>query len=141
MPNKRVPKAKIDRVLELVSEGMSVAQACRQKDTCCEKTFYNWLNDDDEEGSKVQRYTHAREARADAIFEEMLEIADDGTNDFVMKEGRNGTEYEALDTDHVQRSRLRIETRKWMLGRMSPSKYGDKLDVAHTGDIVVEIKK
>jgi hypothetical protein len=136
MANKRVPKQAIDKVLSLVAQGYSVAKATKEDGTCSEATFYNWLNDD-EDGKKLERYTRAREDRAEHHFEEMLEIADDGSNDFMTREdGR-----EVVDQEHIQRSRLRIETRKWMLGKMSPSKYGDKLDVQHGGNVIVEIKK
>ena len=53
----------------------------------------------------------------------------------------DGSTSEVLDSEHVQRSTLRIRTRQWMLGRMSPTKYGDKLDVSHGGNVIVEIKK
>ncbi len=37
-----------------------------------------------------------------------------------------------LDHEHVQRSRLRVDTRKWLMARMAPKKYGDKMQ--HTGE-------
>ena len=140
MANRKLPKKAYDRVFERMAEGWSVKQACLEDDTPSEAAFYKWLNDD-EDGAKVERYTRAREARADYIFEDMLDIADDASNDYMMRQNRDGTESEVLDSEHVQRSRLRIDTRKWMLGRMSPTKYGDKLDVSHGGNVIVEIKK
>ena len=57
----------------------------------------------------------------------MLDIADDSTNDYMMKQGEDGSEYEALNAEHIQRSRLRIETRKWLSSKLKPKKYGDKI--------------
>ncbi len=37
-----------------------------------------------------------------------------------------------LDHEHVQRSRLRVDTRKWAAGKLAPKRYGDKLQ--HTGE-------
>jgi hypothetical protein len=89
-------------------------------------TFLKWINED---AFKQNQYAHACEVRADAIFDEMLEIADDGTNDYMEKIRRDGTSEEVLNSEHVQRSKLRIDARKWMLSKMNPKKYGDKLDL------------
>lgn len=62
------------------------------------------------------QYAHARDNRAEGIFEETLEIADNST------------------PESVQVDRLRIDTRKWMVGKMQPKKYGDKLDVTSGGE-------
>lgn len=137
----KLPEKAFERVLQLVSEGLSVAEACRQDDTPCQKSFYEWLKVEGKSEDRLQRYAHARDSRADVIFEEMIEIADDASNDWMERQNRDGSTTEVLDTEHVQRSRLRIETRKWMLGKMSPAKYGDKLDVQHGGNVIVEIKK
>jgi hypothetical protein len=59
----------------------------------------------------------------------MLDIADDGTNDFITKTSSDGTEFEVVNTEHIQRSKLRIDTRKWNLSKMQPKKYGEKLDL------------
>jgi hypothetical protein len=38
-----------------------------------------------------------------------------------------------LNGEHIQRSRVRIDTRKWMLSKMLPKSYGDKTEVAVVG--------
>ncbi len=38
----------------------------------------------------------------------------------------------ALDHEHVQRSRLRVDTRKWAAGKLAPKRYGDKLNLGGT---------
>jgi hypothetical protein len=66
--------------------------------------------------------------QADALFDEALEIADDAAGDWSTdKDGKR-----VLDHEHVQRSRLRVDTRKWAAGKMAPKRYGDKMQ--HTGD-------
>ena len=39
-----------------------------------------------------------------------------------------------INHDVIQRDRLRVDARKWMLGKMQPKKYGDKLDVTSDGE-------
>lgn len=89
-----------------------------------------WLREKPEFASQ---YARATDARADAIFDEMFDIADDGTNDFRQRENRDGAIIEELDYDHVQRSKLRIDTRKWALARMAPRKYGERVVNEHVG--------
>ncbi len=62
--------------------------------------------------------------QADALFDEALEIADDVSGDWSTdKDGKK-----VLDHENIQRSRLRVDTRKWAAGKMAPKRYGDKLD-------------
>ena len=75
-----------------------------------------------------KQYAYAREAQAEALFDESIDIADDGSNDYVTKKRPDGSEFEAFDHEHVQRSRLRIDTRKWMVAKLAPKKYGDKAE-------------
>jgi len=94
-------------------------------------TVYAWLNPESKEYDKEfsDNYARARQEREDAIFDDMLDIADDGSNDFMKKQIGEDLEIEVLNSEHIQRSRLRIDARKWILSRMNPKKYGDKVDI------------
>ena len=78
-------------------------------------------------------YAAAREAQADYLAEELLEIADDATNDWMQRRREDGTIATVLNGEHVQRSRLRIDTRKFLLAKLQPKKYGDHVTTALTG--------
>lgn len=81
-------------------------------------------------------YAIARGERATAIFEETLEIADDGRNDWMEKLSASGEAVGwAQNGEAVNRSRLRVDTRKWFLSRMDPKKYGEKQSVEHSGSV------
>ncbi len=45
-----------------------------------------------------------------------------------------------LNGEHVQRSRLRIDTRKWLAGKLKPKKYGDRINLDHAGEIKTVVK-
>ncbi len=79
-----------------------------------------------------EQYARAREAQADTLFDEILEIADDGTNDYVIRKGE-GEDVERVDHDHIARSRLRVDARKWMASKLQPKKYGDKVQQELSG--------
>jgi hypothetical protein len=70
----------------------------------------------------------------DAIAEEALEIADDGSNDWMERRRKDGSTEEVVNSEHVQRSKLRIETRLKLLAKWSPKRYGDKQTHSSGGD-------
>jgi hypothetical protein len=91
-------------------------------------TIFKWINDIPEFSDK---YAHAKEAQADYFAEELLDIADDGSNDWMTK--RFGeTEVEIPNPEVLQRSKLRVDTRKWLMSKFKPKRFGDK--VQHTGE-------
>lgn len=98
-------------------------------------TIFNWFRT--QEGF-LNQYKAAKEEQADAMAEEMLDIADDGTNDWMeVRDSEGATIGYKVNGEHVQRSRLRIDTRKWLASKLKPKKYSEKLDMAVTGTIGV----
>lgn len=91
------------------------------------RTVYRWLASN---GDFRQKYTHAKELQAELIADEMLDIADDGSNDY-MTITKGQETYNVEDREVTNRSKLRIETRKWLLSKLLPKRYGDKLAVEH----------
>lgn len=77
----------------------------------------------------LDRYARAREAQADALAEEIIEISDESTYDTARDE--NGKVI--VNMEHIQRDRLRVDSRKWLAGKLRPKKYGDKQTLEHTG--------
>jgi hypothetical protein len=120
-------KEKIDLIIDLIEEGGSIRAILKRPDTIGTKTFYKWLEESEE---LQERYKKATQKRADNIFEEMLEIADKQSADMSYNERGE----EIINHNVINRSRLQIDTRKWMLGKLNPKKYGDKLDVTSGGD-------
>lgn len=83
-----------------------------------------WLGDADK-AAFLESYRRAREAQADLIFDECLEIADDSSSDG--ERADNGKESQNA-TEQVARSKLRVDTRLRMAGKLAPKKYGDKVE-------------
>ena len=94
-------------------------------------TIFKWLNDYKEFS---EQYARAKEAQADAFAEEILDIADDGTNDWVEIHGRDGENTGWRENgEAIRRSVLRVDARKWLMGKLKPKKYGDKVQAEVTG--------
>lgn len=86
-----------------------------------------YLNQDEK---FLAQYTRAKEEQADFLAEEMLEIADDSSNDTTKIYDKAGNEIEVENREWVNRSRLRVETRKWIASKLKPKKYSDKIEIA-----------
>lgn len=103
----------------------------------CVATVFSWMRT--KEGF-LNQYARATEERSESFVEEMTDISDDGTNDWMEKLGTDGTPIGwQINGEHVNRSRLRIETRKWIAAKMKPKKYGEPkqplIDAAAAGAI------
>lgn len=76
-----------------------------------------------------EQYARARQIGYQLLADEILEISDDGANDtYVDEDGQLRT-----DQDVIARSKLRVDSRKWMLSKMLPKVYGEKLQTEHSG--------
>ncbi|GAT33283.1 hypothetical protein TSACC_21696 [Terrimicrobium sacchariphilum] len=91
------------------------------------KTVHAWLNEHED---FRKSYVLARERQADLLFDECLEIADNAAQDTILLE-KNGCEIELPDKEWILRSKLRVDTRMRMAGKLAPKKYGDKQEVTH----------
>ncbi len=125
-PSKYTPKLAA-RICERIADGEPLRSVCRDATMPDKSTVLRWLGNDENAEFRDQ-YAHAREMQADGLFDEALEIADDVSGDWT--EDRDGKK--VFDHEHVQRSRLRVDTRKWAAGKLAPKVYGDKMQ--HTGD-------
>lgn len=115
-----------NRIIKHIEEGNSLRSALDMHDMPSSQTFYIWINEDED---KSKQYARACEERSDLIFEEILGIADESYADKkILEDGK-----EVVDGEVVQRSRLRIDARKWMLSKMNPKKYGDRNTVEIEG--------
>jgi hypothetical protein len=115
--------------------GQSLREVCRRDDMPARSTVQSWLAKHEEFSDQ---YARACQIRQEELFDEIFEIADDGSNDWMDRQVGDQT-VEVVNQEAIQRSKLRIDTRKWALSKMNPKKYGEKLDLNHEGGISVNI--
>lgn len=132
----RPSKYSLQLALEIcarIADGESVLQICKDPAMPSQSTFYSWLLAANDEFP--EKYALAQECRAHKLFDEILSIADDPTHDWVERTSKDGEEsFIVGNQDHINRSRLRVDTRKWMAGKLAAKKYGDKITQEHTGE-------
>jgi len=108
-----------------ISDGEPLKAVCREPGMPSAPIVFQRLTSDPEFQS---RYAHARAVQADMIADEVLEIADDGRNDWMERHGRDAEGW-LLNGEHTARSRLRIDARKWYLEKIAPKKYGNAMRI------------
>jgi hypothetical protein len=123
-----IPQEAADYICDQIAEGRSLRSILKDADMPASSTVFKALAADRE---FAERYARAREVQADALFDEILDIADDSKNDTIVDADGNIS----TDQEVVARSRIRIDARKWMAGKLRPKVYGEKLDLNHSGRI------
>ena len=132
--NSQRPNARqYDRkaITELVCSELALGKSLRSILDADDKlpsasTFLDWIGAD---SFLAEQYAHARQLAYELLADEIVAIADENytTDEHGVKE--------RLSSEAIQRNRLRVDTRKWMLAKMLPKVYGDHTKVTneHTG--------
>lgn len=124
-PTKRT-KAVEEEILERMSKGEPLAAICRSDPKFPSTVQWNaWCRQDE-----ALRIAHdkARDAGEEVLLAECLGIADDASNDWMLSNAKDNPGWK-LNGEHVQRSKLRIETRLKLLAKWNPRKWGDKTTI------------
>lgn len=117
-----------DEACARMSSGQTLREVCRDPRMPVESTVRTWAVRDDPPGIYAQ-YSRARLALAEHWADETVQIADDATNDWMDRQRKDGSIDRVTDREHIERSKLRVYQRNWMLARLIPRTYGDRLHV------------
>lgn len=120
-----------DRICEGLAIGRSLRSMCMQDDMPGLSTVYQWFRKFPE---FAENYARAREDQADTFADELVSIADDASDDYVNRQREDGSTYVAIDHDHINRARLRVDTRKWIASKLKSKNYGDRVEATLKGD-------
>ena len=129
-----VPPAMQDKICERLALGESLSKICRDDSMPGMSTIYAVLLRDDK---FQERYTRAREQQSDTYMDQCVDIADDTANDTITLINKNGEEYEKTNFDHINRSRLKVDTRIKIAEKMAPRKYMPQNRTEHAGGVTV----
>jgi len=124
-PKKTAKPAKPERdkdaicqsVLQGMRDGLSAFKAC-QSAGVPQSTFNRWV---DADVKLAEDYAHAREDLIERMANEVLELADSE----VPETGDGKRDWQA-----IQQRKLQVDSRKWLLSKLAPKKYGDRLELA-----------
>lgn len=113
-----------DEICNRIAEGESLRSICRDEHMPHRRTVINWALTDGH--TFFAQYAKARDIQADAMVDEITDITDDASNDWMERESKKGNIEIICNNEAVNRSRLRFEARKWIAGKIRPKKYGEK---------------
>ena len=120
-PSKKTSEI-VDEIMNGIADGTPLREICRREGMPNWRTVNDWLEADEE---MAARFARAREIGFDAIAEDILSNVDN---------------VKAI-SEHIQRSKLRVDARKWAASKLKPGTYGEKLALDHSGALNVTIGK
>jgi hypothetical protein len=125
---------KADAICARLAEGESLRAICRDDGMPSAPTVILWVRTNK---PFAEQYATARETGYQLLADQLLEIADDSSRDTYVDDNGNTR----TDTEVVARSRLRLDTRKWMLSKMLPKVYGDKVELGGSLELNAKIER
>lgn len=118
-----------DSICEQLADGKSMRSVCLQDDMPSMSTVFKWLREKEEFS---QQYAKAKEESADAMAEDLLQIADTPVMGEIKTIKPDGS-VEIKQDEMLGHRRLQVDTRKWLMSKMKPKKYGEKIDHTTNG--------
>jgi hypothetical protein len=142
MPTHKFNEGIAQKICEEIMNKRSLTAICKDPAMPSVRTVTRWLADP-RLAKFREMYYQARRVQAEMLIDEIFEIADDTKDDWKPTRNKHGkiNGYKP-DNDAIQRSRVKIDVRKWFASKMVPRMYGEHLDVSHdvTGDLAELLK-
>jgi hypothetical protein len=107
-----------NEICERIAGGESLRKICKDEKMPNITTVWHWLNNDE---ALDKQYTRAREEQAETLADEIIDISDEKKDDTYLDKDGN----EVIDHEAIARSRLRVDSRKWIASKLKPKRFGD----------------
>ena len=118
-----------DEICEQLAMGISMRTIAGSDKMPAMSTLFKWLREIDEFS---EQYAKAKQESADAMAEDVIYIADTPVMGEIRTIRPDGS-IEVKQDEMLGHRRLQIDTRKWLMAKMKPKKYGDKIDMTTNG--------
>jgi hypothetical protein len=129
-------------IFELMAQGYSLRQISKKLNhdhgiKCDRATMLRMaVSMDPEDKWFCDQYAQSMNIRAHGLADDIIDICDDGSNDWYEAESASGDSLIMKpDNEHINRARLRVDTRKWILSKLLRKDYGDKQEIEHSGEV------
>lgn len=124
-----------DEICSQLSVGVSLTSWCKRDGNPSTSMVFRWLADNEK---FREQYARAREAQADFLAEEIIDIANTPKLGVQTKLDEDGKVIEVRKGDMIEHRRLQIDARKWYAGKLRPKVYGDRIQQDHSGELTVK---
>lgn len=124
-----------EKICERMCLGEAPTQICKDPTMPSYPTVIRWSLSEDPKYAVFQvMFDEAKKIMWMYHADQMLDVSDDSVNDYIERYNKFTEEMErVVDPENIQRAKLRVDTRKWLLSKMLPHLYGDKVDVSIGG--------
>jgi hypothetical protein len=126
----RHDKASKEQAITVVLDSLATGESLRKSATKANvpaSTFLLWVEEDEK---LAERYAQARARGVEVEFDRLQEIVEE-----VPPKNENGM----TDSGWIAWKRLQVDTFKWQLSKKRPERYGDKIDLKHSGSVGLSI--
>lgn len=134
----------MERICCLIVDGNSLNRISQMEEMPTLVTFWTWLK---KYPDFLSKYRDARNFRAEVDAGILQDMADDpllGQRiEVTTNKGKDGkTETKTVEYDNVERAKLMVSTRQWIVSKLLPKKYGDGVeDSEHEQKGLEELKR
>ena len=123
-----------DRICARLAEGESVRSIGRDETMPATSTIFLWLR---AHKDFSEQYAIAKEESADALVEDIIDIADNQVSQPLLVDGVpvmvDDKPVMIIDNVSVNHAKLRVDARKWTASKLKPKKYGEKVQSEVSG--------
>lgn len=121
----------IDEILSAIATSpKSLETICKEIESAPHaRTFWKWMEQEEELG---QRYARAKAAQLEVLADQLVDLADTDRICEKITVKADGSR-EVVILDQVERTKVQIDTRKWLLAKLNPKKYGERVQNEHSG--------
>ena len=122
-------------ICQRVGEGETLNKICRDENMPSRPTVVSWVIQNKEGFSDI--YARAKELQLEHWADEIIDVSDDATNDYMERGGKDDAPGWIVNGEHISRSRLRVDSRKWLLAKLKPKVYGEgtqRVEVGKPGE-------
>lgn len=138
-PPKRYTPEMGREICRQIMEGRTLKKICEDPRMPSKRAIMYWLSDPARADFR-ELYYYSRRVYSEILVDEIVTIADDTSNDWKEKKDRHGNFLKMVpDNEAIQRSRLKIDTRKWLAAKLMPRIYGENKVMQH--DVTGDLKK
>ena len=120
-----------DAICLHLAEGKTLRKIAAMDGMPAVSTVLLWVvkgfRDDEAYKAFSEQYSLAREAQSEMFMDEVVEIADDDSEDYRELGDGEGPRV-AVNHEHISRSKIRIETRLKVVEKFAAKRYGPKAD-------------
>lgn len=130
-PKEYTPELAQEICDTIASSSKGTKRLCKERSYWpCQDTLFTWLKQYPEFS---EQYKRAKLCQVELLVDELVDIADDTSQDMTIDE----TGKMSYNAERVARSKLRIDTRKWIAARLVPRVYGNNGDESYTSNLVI----